>query len=269
MSGQPSVILMGSKPGSVVALELLIQHNWDVRYVVVSRKMTHPWVQGPTLEEKAIEAGIKVVTQPQLPRDQSVDFVLSYMFRYRVKRDVLELADRAALNFHAGPLPEFGGWAFYSVAIMEQATQYGCTCHYMDEGFDTGPILKVRRFDVDTSQHTAVSLESLAQKEMVLLFSDFLSLVKNDHALPKTQQDTSKMRYMTREEFERLKCIPAGASCEVVERTARAFWYPPYQGAYIDFGGTRVNVVPRIASERLAALYHSNDLEELRRVVSL
>lgn len=157
---KPSVVLMGSKPGSVVALSILLRREWDVRYVVVSRKISHDWIAGPTLEQFAVSQGLPVLSQADLPRNFGVDFVISYMFRYRVAADVIGMARRAALNFHAGPLPEFGGWAFYNVAILDNAAEYGCTCHYMDEGFDTGPLLKVRRFPIDVREETAMSLEA-------------------------------------------------------------------------------------------------------------
>ena len=105
---RPSVILMGSKPGAVVALSVMLQRGWDVKYVVISRKHTYPWIGGQTLEQFALKKGLNVLTQPELP-NISVDFVISYMFRYRVKSHALKMARRGALNFHAGPLPEYGG----------------------------------------------------------------------------------------------------------------------------------------------------------------
>ena len=237
---KPSVVLMGSKPGSVAALSLLLARGWDVRHVVVSRKITHPWIQGPTLEEYAREQGLRVVTQAELPRHEQVDFVVSYMFRYRVKGEIIALARRAAVNFHAGPLPEYGGWAFYSVAILEDATEYGCTCHYMDEGFDTGPLLKVLRFPINAREETAVSLERKAQKAMITLFAEFCDLAESGKELPAEPQDPAHMRYMSQEEFVALKRIPNNADAETIDKYARAFWYPPYEGAYIEVGENRV-----------------------------
>ena len=106
----------------------------------------------------ALVNGLKVVTQKDLTISETADFVISYMYRHLVKSETLAMARRAALNFHAGPLPEYGGWAFYNLAILESASEYGCTCHFMDEGFDTGPLFKVKRFPIDASQETAYSL---------------------------------------------------------------------------------------------------------------
>jgi len=261
---RPSVILMGSKPGAVVALSVMLQRGWDVKYVVISRKHTYPWIGGQTLEQFALKKGLNVLTQPELP-NISVDFVISYMFRYRVKSHALKMARRGALNFHAGPLPEYGGWAFYNLAILEQAKEYGCTCHYMDEGFDTGPLLRVRRFPINAVMETAYSLERKAQQEMICLFIDFCRLAESGQTLPSEPQDKSKMRYLAQEEFERLKLIPPDADAETIDRYARAFWYPPYECAYTMLGNEKVEVIPAITKQQIATLLHADDLAVLEQ----
>lgn len=263
---KPSVILMGSKPGSVVALNILLRRGWDVKGVVVSRKIKHPWIGGQALEESAKENGIKVYIQKELPRDEGADFVISYMFRYLVKSDVISLGRRAAVNFHAGPLPEFGGWAFYNIAILENSPEYGCTCHYMDDGFDTGPLFKVRRFPIDPAKETAFSLEQKAQMEMIRLFIDFCEIAESSENLPMEAQDKKRMRYMQSDEFETLKKIPVDADEETIDRHARAFWYPPYQCAYIEHGTMKLEIVPKLAREQVALHLHSDDLAVLEGV---
>jgi methionyl-tRNA formyltransferase len=177
------------------------------------------------------------------------------------------MARKAALNFHAGPLPEFGGWAFYNIAILEDSPEYGCTCHHMDEGFDTGPLLEVRRFPIVASQETAVSLERKTQEEMIRLFVDFCSLAESGEPLPCNKQDSKKSRYLTREEFQYMKRIPANADAETIDRYARAFWYPPYECAYTVLNNTRVEVVPTIARKQLAITLHKDDFISLRSTV--
>jgi len=264
---KPSIILLGSKPAAVVALSTLLQRGWDVKYVVVARNFDLSWYGGQSLEELALASGIPVGTQSQLPRDLTADFVVSYQFRNLVKPDVLALAKRGALNFHAGPLPEFGGFAYYSVAILEDVAIYGCSCHHMDQHFDTGPLLKVRRFPVNIRQETAFSLEAKAQEEMLRLFIDVCFLAETQEQLPMTPQDETRSRYLKREQLEALKAIPADADAEAIDRYARAFWYPPYECAYINVNGTRVDVIPHVAKKNLAHLLHANDLDRLRESV--
>lgn len=264
---QPSVILLGSKPASVVALSILLERGWDVKYVVVARNFDLSWYGGQNIEQLALAHKVAVGTQSELPRTIRADFVISYQFRNLVKADVLALAQRAALNFHAAPLPEFGGFAYYSVAILENVSVYGCSCHHMDEGFDTGPLLKVRHFPINARLETAFSLEAKAQEEMLCLFVDVCRLAEAQKDLPAEAQDRTRSRYLSRQQMEALKAIPAGADAESIDRHARAFWYPPYESAYLNVNGTKVEVIPRIAREQLASLLHAGDLQRLKMAV--
>jgi methionyl-tRNA formyltransferase len=262
---KPSAILLGSKPGSVVALTVLQRRGWSVAAAVASAQdRTDPQAGG--LAEHARRHGIPLApTQDDLPQEP-VDFVISYMFRSLVRAPVRALARRAAVNFHAGPLPEFGGWAFYSVAILENAGLYGCTCHYMDDGFDSGPLLRVRRFPIDPTKETAYSLEQRSQAEMVRLFHDFCEMAESGAPLPREVQDPGKRRYLSRTQFEALKEIPASADEETIQRYARAFWYPPYRGAVMRVGDLAVEVAPALAREQLGARLHEGDVGRLMRV---
>lgn len=265
----PSAILLGSKPGSVVALSVLLTRGWRVPAVVISAAYTYPWIAGPTLRDAADEAGIPVIeNQSELILQEPVDFVISYMHRSRVPQPVLGLARRAAVNFHPAPLPESAGWAFYNLAILENAGEYGCSCHHMTHDFDAGPLVKVRCFPIDASAETAWSLEQKAQEEMVRLFIDFCDLAESGAAIPSTPQDPEKMRYLTREKFEALKQVPKYADAETIDRRARAFWYPPYECAYFAAGGRRFEIIPASEKGGIAAHLHARDLENLRRVAA-
>ncbi len=261
---KPSVVLLGSKPGSVAALSVMLKRGWDVRGVVYSSKYDYPWIPGPTLGQFAAEKGIKLFpNQSHLRSDDRADFIISYMYRFLVKSETLNLANRAALNFHAGPLPEFGGWAFYNMAILENSSYYGCSCHYMDDNFDTGPLLQVRRFPIKASEETAYSLEQKTQEEMVKLFCEFCTIAESNKELPREEQDKQRMRYLNREDFEKLKEIPPGSDDETADRYARAFWYPPYDCAFIRNGDVKFEVIPKVAKDHVAELLHAEDMAKL------
>jgi methionyl-tRNA formyltransferase len=252
---KPSVIFLGSKPGALIALNLLVSRGWKVEAVVSSGEGGHEFIQCEKLSTRAQELGIPVLAQNELGH-LSADFVISYMFRNLVKSETRKLGKQAALNFHAGPLPEYGGWAFYNMAILENANEYGCTCHHMDDGFDTGEILKVRKFSINAQEETAWSLERRAQKEMINLFIDFMGLAESGAVIPKIPQDKQLMRYLTKNEFEKLKLISSDADAETIDRVARAFFYPPYECAYMLINENKVEVLPNIIKKELAVRLH-------------
>ena len=261
-------ILLGSKPASVTALLLLLKQGWTVKEVVASPDQAS-WLPTPSLYDVANKLGIRTVQKQSQLESTGADLVISYMCRSLVKEGALERG-KYALNFHAGPLPEFGGWAFYNVAILEDAPEYGCTCHIMDEGFDTGPLVKVRRFGINPRVETALSLERKAQTEMILLFREVISSYEILGEITSEEQDPKRMRYLNADQFAKMKQIPPDATPEEADRIARAFWYPPYEMAYYLLpNGTKLQAIPEIAKNDIAAELHSSDLEDLLRVAGI
>lgn len=60
------------------------------------------------------------------------------------------------INIHPSLLPAFGGKGFYGdhvhTAVLERGVQFtGCTVHYVDNEYDSGPILLQRCIPVDPS----------------------------------------------------------------------------------------------------------------------
>lgn len=262
---KPSVIFMGSKPGSVIALETLLERGWKVHAVMVTPKYDFSWAGGPSLEEYALNQNLPVLeNQKEIDARLDVDFVISYMYRKLVKKPLLDMPKRAALNFHAAPLPGFGGYAIYNIAILEDSPFYGCTCHYMDEGFDTGDLLKVVTFPIEPQKETAVSLERKTQREMIKLFVEFCELAESGKDLPREPQDKSKQRYMTLEELEKLKEISLDADYDHAQKIARAFWFPSYGCAFVTVKGRKVEVIPDIVKREVAVALHRDDFDLLR-----
>jgi methionyl-tRNA formyltransferase len=265
---QRKAILLGSKPGSVVALLLLVQRGWTVTEVVASPSQA-AWLPGPSLFEVASALGIRTVSHQDQLESSNADLVISYMYRSLVK-PLTANRGRFAINFHAGPLPEFGGWAFYNLAILEGSSEYGCTCHIMDEAFDTGPLVKVLRFEIDSNIETALSLEKKTQKQMVLLFDQVVTNFERQNDFVLIPQPPDQMRYLDQPEFKKLKRIPDNASKIDIDRIARAFWYPPYEVAYYEsVNGNKVEVIPEIARNEVAYSSHERSLTDLLQAANI
>jgi methionyl-tRNA formyltransferase len=263
----PSVIFMGSKPASVVALRHIVARGWDVKAVCVSGTVSHPWYPGPNLSEVAEELGLPIFKQSEIPETGSVDLVVSYMFRHLVKPHIAKRARIAAVNFHAAPLPEYGGWGTYNLAILENKTEFGCTCHHLGEGFDDGPIVKVRRFEIAPETLTGFELEKLAQSEMLKLFAQIVQMVESGEELPAIAQPAHQVRYHSLEEFLPMKRIPDDADAETADRYARAFWFPPYEGAYIEQNGVKHEVIPAKIREQLGEPLCQDVMRDLSAVL--
>lgn len=80
-----------------------------------------------------------------------------------LRRRILEAPPDGMLNSHPGLLPEMRGSASVAWSIYHDVP-IGCTCHFIDEGIDTGPIVGRREIPV----HRGDTYELLCWKTLVL-----------------------------------------------------------------------------------------------------
>eukprot|EP00892_Ulva_mutabilis_P006985 jgi/Ulvmu1/4659/UM002_0390.1 len=78
-----------------------------------------------------------------------LDFVLLAGYLKLVPPAVVQAFSRRMLNIHPGLLPAFGGKGMYGTnvhkAVIKSGSRYsGPTVHFVDENYDTGPILAQR-----------------------------------------------------------------------------------------------------------------------------
>ena len=98
---------------------------------------------------------------PTRPAD--VDVVVSFLFWNLIREPLISLGRVGCLNFHPAPLPDFRGVGGYNVAILEGLPEWGVSCHFVDEHFDTGDLVAVERFPIDPDAETALSLDLRAR----------------------------------------------------------------------------------------------------------
>ena|SRR5215211_3999506 len=167
-----------------------------------------------------------------------IDLVLSFLFWKRLRGPLIELPRLGCLNFHPAPLPDMRGVGGYNVAILEGRGDWGVSCHFVDEDFDTGDIVAVERFAVDPGSATAFSLDLESQERLLGVFQDVLGRVLAGERLPRRPQGEG--RYVTRAELEELRRVRPG---DDVDRKLRAFWYPPWPGATVELDGRELTLV--------------------------
>ncbi|MCA9626674.1 MAG: hypothetical protein KC766_03360 [Myxococcales bacterium] len=94
-----------------------------------------------------------------------------------LKPHVFAPARQGALNSHPGLLPEVRGSASVAWAI-ERDERVGCTCHFIEAGIDTGPIVGRREIPVHRGDsyeklcHATVTLSAKLMREALEAFRD-------------------------------------------------------------------------------------------------
>ena len=177
------------------------------------------------------------------------DLGISMLFWRKLPRTLLEVSTLGVVNFHPAPLPQYKGVGGYNLAILDGCTEWACTAHYVDESIDTGEIISLEWFPIDPEAETAKTLEAKSQIALAKLFQRIFSAIFNSRSyLPSRPNQGGK--YLSRAELESMKRIEVGV--DDIERKVRAFWFPPYDGAYLELGGDRFTLVSCNILESLA-----------------
>ena len=240
------LLFMGRKSYGAKVLEWCVDNGWEVVAVVTdNHKETSPTANAARklgLELLDYDSCVKKIDSNKI----KFDLAVSYVYWRILKKPIIQTPKLGIINFHPAPLPDLRGTGGFNLAILENHNEFGVTAHYMDEGIDTGPIIEVDRFSINAVLETAQSLEKKSHEKMIELFKKTLKRVKKEGIL-----SSKKMvggRHLSRKEMEELKKIQPG---DDIDTKIRAFWFPPYDGAYVELGGKNYTVINRTILEQV------------------
>ena len=175
-----------------------------------------------------------------------IDIVISFLFWRKIKKPLIELPKLYCLNFHPGPLPECKGLGGYNLALLFNKNYYGVTCHHISESIDDGSIVQKDIFTINPEIDTIFSLEKKSMEYLYVLFINVISKIENNIQLPyiKQQNETwNNVGYISMQKFNELREIKNTDSEELVNRKIRAFFHPPFEGAYIKINNVSYTLV--------------------------
>lgn len=238
MANKPlNIIFLGRKPAAVSALNFLKTKGQNIKLVVAPKnenfkKNLYNSAQALKLTTLADESEIYKLIKKGDSLIKNIDLVISCLHSSKIKEPLLSLPKIGALNFHPGPLPDYKGWASYNYAILNSLKLWGTTAHFMDKNFDTGPIIKVKKFKINLENETAFSLERKTQKALSEIFEETLELIISNKRLLK-KKNTGGVS-CTKKEMEAAKIINfEKESSSAINRKIRAYFFPPHSGAKI------------------------------------
>jgi formyltetrahydrofolate-dependent phosphoribosylglycinamide formyltransferase len=116
-------------------------------------------------------------------KNDSPDLICLAGYMRKIPDGLLHAYSGRIMNIHPGLLPKHGGKGMFGQHVHEAViagadTESGCTVHFVDEGYDTGPIIlqrKVRVMPDDTPEALAARVleeEHKAYPEAVRLFAE-------------------------------------------------------------------------------------------------
>lgn len=155
----------------------------------------------------------------------AVDFLLSITNLQILPPALLALPRRAAINFHDGPLPAYGGLNTPVWALVNGETRHGITWHRMTEAVDRGAILVERSLDID-AEETALSLNTKCFAAAIDAFDELMGLIERDDLQGVAQSGPIGRLYSRRDRPDAL-LDPAGAAASAT-RLVRALDFGSY-----------------------------------------
>jgi methionyl-tRNA formyltransferase len=81
-------------------------------------------------------------------KSYNVDLLVSMSFNQIFKTQILNVPKLGVINCHAGKLPFYRGRNILNWALINDEKEFGITVHYVDEGIDTGDIIKQQCYPI-------------------------------------------------------------------------------------------------------------------------
>ena len=190
------IVYFGNNPRGVQCLEALSQAGFEI-VAVVTHHGARDEGDGGCVLPIAEKLGVPTFT----PRDANAgDFVstirglkpdLLILAGYNpfLKKGLLSIPAKGAINLHGGLLPNYRGGSPINWQIINGETTGACAILYVDEGIDTGNIIKQEQYPIGPDE-TAGEITQKTLKIFPRLLVETLREIKEDR-VKAVKQDAS------------------------------------------------------------------------------
>ncbi|EKD28639.1 MAG: WbcV protein [uncultured bacterium] len=206
----------------------------DNRIFRLSRELSIPFISNQKRQTRKILEIIKKT---------NANTLLSVQHPWILEKPILSAVRFKALNFHNAKLPDYRGYNSINHAILNKDKLYTTTVHWMNEKVDQGDIAYEKSIKISPDE-TAFSLYKKSQKESFKLFKKVTERLKKGLELPRVKMTViSNGRFYGRNSLNALRQINVPDSDEL-ELKSRAFYFPPFEPAYVNKGRKKYYVLP-------------------------
>jgi methionyl-tRNA formyltransferase len=240
------LIFMGTPDFAVATLKALLAAGHEV--VCVYSQPPRPAGRSMSLKPSPVQSfaeaqGIEVRHPPSLKSVEEqqhfaavqADAAVVVAYGLLLPKAILDAPKFGCFNVHASLLPRWRGAAPIQRAIMAGDHESGVTIMRMEEGLDTGPMMKVERVKISPDT-TAGSLHD----ELALVGAKAMLEVLNDPSLPGVVQPELGVTYAKKIDKAEAH-IDFSKSAEEVRNHIHGL--SPFPGAWCSLNGARVKVL--------------------------
>ena len=169
-------------------------------------------------------------------RELQPDLITVISYRQILRKPIIDIPTLGVINLHGALLPKFRGGSPINWALIKGEKETGVTIHYIDEGVDTGPIIKQSAIPI-AYDDTVVTLFDKVTQAGFEIFQDVIGYFESGDVPKKTNIKADGSYYRRRTPEQGL--IDWNQDAVSVYNLIRAL-VPPFPGAFSYFDGRKV-----------------------------
>ena len=251
------IVFMGTPDFSLQPLKKLIEAGHYVSLVLTreDKKRNRGELSPTPVKELAQELNIPVLT-PSRMKDEALlerlnsekaDFFVVVAYGKILPKEILDMPKFGCINIHASLLPEYRGAAPIQWSIIDGKKKTGITTMLMDEGLDTGDILKQYELPISDNETGGSLFEKLA----LLGGEAIVDTIDNFNDITPKKQGESTTGY-AKMISKSMGDIDFNKSAIEIERLIRGM--NPWPSAYTNYMGKVLKIWEAKVAENISEL---------------
>ena len=265
------IVFMGTPDFSLQPLKSLVEAGHDVSLVLTreDKKRNRGELSPTPVKELAQELNIPVLTPSKMKdealierlKSENADFFVVVAYGKILPKEILDMPKFGCINIHASLLPEYRGAAPIQWSIIDGKKKTGITTMLMDEGLDTGDILKQYELPIADDETGG----SLFDKLAILGGEAIVDTIANFDSINPTPQGNATTEY-AKMISKQMGEIDFNKSATEIERLIRGM--NPWPSAYTKYEGKVLKIWEVKVSENISELPNINLSENYGKIYS-
>ena len=260
-----NIVVFSSGPIGVLFLEKILRYkNFKVHLVVICNNSNNPFFeegQINPMEKICAVNRISIAYDPSEVVGYKYDLGLSFSNFHILRQEHITPFKNGVINFHGAPIEWYKGSAVPAYHILhEDKPMWGFTYHYVDEGLDTGNIIKQILYVIPEGLSSEEIDKSVVINALEGLydFFDYLFLTK---LTPKSFLNHNKVLPIKRKDLKKFAVLNENLPATVdFEKKMRAFNWPKIlKHPMVLVNNKKYRLVPEEKYDEMLKIYRENE----------
>lgn len=176
-------------------------------------------------------------------KDSSLDLIISFSYPIKIEDFIIKKA-KVGINFHPAPLPDYKGRGCSCHAIYNGEKVWGGTFHILTSKLDGGGIIEKRYFEIPADIQYGIQLSDATWDLGYDMLTDLIDVYIKTGKFKYVEQE-KEGTYYSQKMLDAARKINKTDSADIIEKKIKAFWFPPFEGAYIEQDGEHFSVITK------------------------